>query len=152
MKGDAIGNITHLNSNKGDSTKDYSICNKSLYDCVVLPLNEISDHSKIVTIFKSTVATKNVEKDNYKWKPLTTKFKWNDKTKQKFINALENNDFLINEISQRIEAGLIDSTAANFQALFTNAAEIALERKENPKKIGKKRKNQKNGLMWNVTF
>ena len=57
-KGDPIGNFTHLNSNKGESTIDYGICNELLYACIenfmVLPLYEISDHSKIVTVFKNS--------------------------------------------------------------------------------------------------
>ena len=68
MNGDAIANFTHLNANKGESTIDYSICNKFMYECVetfmVLPLNEISDHSKIVIVYKISITTHNSEKDN----------------------------------------------------------------------------------------
>ena len=130
MIGDAIGNFTHLNANKGESTIDYSICNKSLHECVdnfmVLPLNELSDHSKIVTVFKYKVITHNLEQDKYKWKPLGVKYKWDKNNKKKFIDALKNSDNLINDISQRIEAGLIDSTGEKIQKLFLDADEISL--------------------------
>ena len=72
--GDPLGNFTHLNVNKGESAIDYSICKEYLYNYVenfmVLPLNEISDHSKIVTIFKSSITSQAVRKDDYKWNPL----------------------------------------------------------------------------------
>ena len=118
MIGDAIGNFTHLNSNKGESTIDYSICNKHMYECVenfmVLPLDELSDHSKIVTVFKSKIDAPKFGKDEYKWNPLNTRFKWNNKNKRKFFDKLENSNEITDDISQRIEAGLIDSTGEKF--------------------------------------
>ena len=55
-EGDPIGNFTHLNVNNGPSTIDYALCNEKcnmlISNFLVLPMNEISDHSKIVTVFK----------------------------------------------------------------------------------------------------
>ena len=86
----------------GESTIDYSICNETLYKCIedfmVLPLNETSDHSKIVTIFKSRINAQNPEKDKYKWSSLKMRFKWNTKNKNKFISVLQNSDEAINDI------------------------------------------------------
>ena len=105
---DASGNFTHLNANKGESTIDYIICNETLYKCIenlmVLPLNEISDHSKIVTIFKSRIKAQNPEKDKYKWNSLKTWFKWNAKNKNKFISVLQNSDEAINDILVSLRA------------------------------------------------
>jgi len=55
-RGDFSGNYTHLNFNNGPSAIDYGICNDMGYELIdnflVLPMNELSDHSKIVTILK----------------------------------------------------------------------------------------------------
>ena len=67
--GDPIGNLTFMNARQGTSTIDYAICSGALYKCIenfiVLPLTEISDHSKIVTILKNSVSLQNNPIDNY---------------------------------------------------------------------------------------
>ena len=107
--GDAIGNFTHLNNNKGPSTIDYCLCNNELYDCIenflVLPLSELSDHSKIVTVFKEVVSLPPESTDSYKWNSLNKRFKWNENVSNQFKAALKNSFAEINEICQRIEAG-----------------------------------------------
>ena len=117
-KGDMIGNYTHLNNN-GVSTVDYSLCNEHLYDSIenfiVLPLTVLSDHSKVVTIFKNGLPKPKIEADSYNWKPLKTKFKWDKEEKKKFENVLQNSTTEIDEISQRIEAGLIESSGVKLQ-------------------------------------
>ena len=103
MKGDAIGNLTHLNKNKGTSTIDYGLCNQYLYsnveNFIVLPMNELSDHSKIAIIFKNNASPIN-HKDNYKWSKLKTKLKWDNIDKKNFINCLKTSQNEIEEISQ----------------------------------------------------
>ena len=132
MKGDKIGNFTHVNANKGTSTIDYSLCNQHIYKSVenfmVLPINELSDHSKISTVFKSC-ASSNITIDNYKWKKLQTRFKWNKKSIKTFGNNLLASQNDIDEISQRIDAGLIESTGEKIQNLYFNVAKKTLEQK-----------------------
>ena len=74
QSGDFIGNFTHLNYNGGVSTIDYGLCNNILYDSVenffVLPQNELSDHSKIVTYFKNNIVVKENPLDTYPWKKI----------------------------------------------------------------------------------
>ena len=72
-KGDPFGNYTHLNFNNGPFTIDYAMCNEKCYTLLfnfqVLPMNELSDHSKIVTIFKESLPMKTGnENDTYDWK------------------------------------------------------------------------------------
>ena len=147
MSGDAIGNFTHLNTNKGESTIDYSICNKLIYESIdnfiILPLNEKSDHSKIVTLFKKETVSHNPKKDTYKWNHLGVRYKWDKNYKRKFIEALKINDMLIDNITQRIEAGLIDSTGEKIQKLFLDAAKASLESKKIFDKNWKKNKKSK---------
>ena len=54
--GDPIGNITQLNLNNGPSTIDYALCNETCYmlifNFLILPMNEISDHSKMITVLR----------------------------------------------------------------------------------------------------
>ena len=56
--GDAWGNYTHHNINKGESTVDFAIVSDTLFDHIedfkVLPQKEHSDHSKIVITIKNT--------------------------------------------------------------------------------------------------
>ena len=84
-KGDKIGNFTHLNTNQGFSTIDYSLCTEYLYKFIdnffVLPMNGLSDHSKICTVFKSCLSISKDEEDNT---PVGKKFRWENKNKMSF--------------------------------------------------------------------
>ena len=80
-KGDPFGNYTHLNFNNGQFTIDYAMCNEKCYtrlsDFLVLPSNELSDHSKIVTIFKENLLMKTEdENDTSDWKQRGILYKW----------------------------------------------------------------------------
>ena len=145
-----IGNFTHLNNNNGISTVDYGLCNAHLFDCIenffVLPLTGLSDHSKITTIFKSGILVPKAIVDNYNWRPLKTKFKWNNENKRKFENTIKNCTNEIEEISQRIEAGLIESTGVKLQELFTRAAHQSLQIKNC--KMDKNWKKRKKSKKW----
>ena len=154
-KGDKIGNFTHLNSNGGSSTIDYSLCNQLLYKYVdnffVLPIDELSDHSKITTVFKSGAHSK-VTDDNYQWNKIT-RFKWNKKDTTKFALNLLKCQNEIDEISQRIDAGLIESTGEKIQNLYFKVAKNTLEQKKNKipeKKTGKSVEKRKSGSIKNV--
>ena len=88
--GDPCGNYTHLNFNNGPSTIDYAICNDKCYKLIsnflVLPMNELSDHSKIVTVFKEGLPMKSEnENDNYNWKQRGTLYKWDKQGKNIFF-------------------------------------------------------------------
>ncbi len=147
MKGDKIGNFTHANANGGNSTIDYSLCNQHVYKFIenfmVLPITELSDHSKITTLLKRNTPL-DIIKNNYKWNTLT-KFKWDKKNKNKFCKNFFENQNEIDEISQRIEAGLIESTGENIQKLYSKVAKTSLENKgnKNQMKGNKKRKTKK---------
>ena len=107
-----------------------SICNQYLYEFVdnftVFPLNELSYHSKINTIFKSSFKCPEFDADNYKWNALGKKFKWDKENKKRFSNALKENAKEIDDISRRIDAGVINSTGEKSQNLFKTAANSAL--------------------------
>ena len=151
-KGDNSGNYTHLNFNNGPSAVDYGICNEKGYELIdnflVLPLNEISDHSKIVTILKDIPPPrKKQEINDYMWKARGTLYVWDDKGKNNFFKSLNDCTLEMNEILQRIDAGLIHSTGEKIQQIFINTAKATLKIRN--KKIGKnwkKEKSLKNGL------
>ena len=70
---------TFHSPNHRASTIDYSLCTKNLFDYIdnflVLPITEIFDHSKIVTVFNNSALVNDIPaKDSYKWKPLGTRF------------------------------------------------------------------------------
>ena len=158
-KGDPMGNFTYNDSNLGASTIDYSICTQNFYENVnnfmVLPQNELSDHSKIVTELKETPNMGSHTPDNYKWEILQNKFIWDENQKTHFINYLENDNDRISDIKQRIEAGLIGSTGNKIQELFNQAAQNVLiekhEKNLQTKTIGiKEELTRKDGLIKNV--
>ena len=124
--------ILHTNNNNGTSTIDYSLCNQHIYTSVdnfiVLPINELSDHSKITTVFKSCISPSSIV-DNYKWSKVRTRFTWDNKSAKKFANNLLANENDIDQISLRIDAGSIDSTGKIIQDLCFKVAKKSLEQK-----------------------
>ena len=62
-------------------------------------MNELSDHSKIVSVFKSSFPKKcDTETDNYKWKGRGTLYIWDKSTKRRFFNRLKDSKNEIEEI------------------------------------------------------
>ena len=108
-------------------------------------MNELSDHSKITTFLKSI--PQNDVTDDYNWKKLKPKFKCDDKSRGIFIKNILANQNEIDEISQRIEAGLIESTGEMIQQLFYNAAINAFKPK-NAKSQKDWKKKKKSNKKW----
>ena len=71
---------------------------------------------------------------------MKTRFKWDKKDKEKFVNKLKESQNEIEEISQRLDAHLIESTGKKIQELYFNAAKHSLEEKHNSQKNWEKRK------------
>ena len=109
-----------------------------------MPLSGISDHSKIITIFKSWIPIPTKNQDNHEWIPLKSRFKWDNKNRKKFAEALNSNYVELEDIKQRTEAGLVNSTGEKIQNLFMKAASMTLDTKYNtPDKNWKKRNKSK---------
>ena len=57
LKGDFLGNFTHFNKNKGQSTVDLALISDTLFtdidDLKVLPQEVYSDHCKIILTIKN---------------------------------------------------------------------------------------------------
>ena len=105
---------------------------------MALPLNEMSDHSKIVTFFKSSIPIRNVIQE-YNWNQLKTGFKWNSENKKAFADGINNNLIKPDEFSQRLEAGLVNSTGEKIQNLYIKMANLTLGAKRSrPDKNWKK--------------
>ena len=132
----------------GESTIDYSLCNYPLYESIdnfiVLPLTGLSDHSKITTIFKSSITKCNDNVDKYNWNQIGARFKWNPLNKKAFIDEFLKSVPELDDISQRIEAGLIDSTGEKIQDLYIKVSKLTLGKKRfNSQENWKKRKKGK---------
>ena len=106
-------------------------------------MNELSDHSKIVTVFKEGVPIpSNTENDKCGKKEVL--YKWDKKSKGAFFNKLRNSVEEIEEINQRIDAGLVHSAGEQIQQLFIKTAKTTLQQKnKNVSKNWKKRKKSK---------
>ena len=70
----------------------------------------MSDHSKITTIFKSRITIHNESQDKYNWNQIKTGFKWSSENKKAFADGFKNSLIELDEISQRLEAGLVNQT------------------------------------------
>ena len=150
-EGDPIGNFTHLNFNNGPSTIDYALCNEKcnmlISNFLVLPMNEISDHSKIVTVFKEGIPiTNETENDKYMWKERGVLYKWDKEKRHVFFNKIRNSIKEFQEIHQRIDAGLVHSAGEQIQQLFIQTARATLQGKT--KKISKNWKKRKKSKKW----
>ena len=112
--GDPLGNFTYYDEKLGASLVDYSICSQNFYkhidNFMTLPHNELSDHCKIVTEINGYIANETSVNDSYDWKNIPKKFHWNNDVKKAFVDYFSGAQGKINEINQRIDAGLINST------------------------------------------
>ena len=128
-KGDPLGNFTYYDEKLGASAVDYSICSQDFYhhieNFMTLPQNELSDHCKIVTEIKGYHADDSPGTDTYIWKNIPKNIQWNDEIKKTFTNYLLNAEMEVDEINQRIDAGLINSTGKMIQELYQKAAHSA---------------------------
>ena len=123
--GDPLGMITYHDPNLGSSTIDYGICSQNFYDHVknflVLPQTELSDHCKIVTELKHSYVNI-VKEDQHSWIKFPKKLKWDKKYESKFKEYLENRKEALDEIEQRLEAGLVNSSGEKIQSIFIEVA------------------------------
>ena len=83
---------------------------------IVLTINELPDHSNMMTFLKINTSI-NITRDVDKWNKLT-QFKSEKTNKNKFHDGFILKQKEINEILQRIEAGLIESTGQISTQLF----------------------------------
>ena len=86
--------------------------------------------------------------DDYNWKKRGTLYKWDKNRKRIFINALQECTEEIEDISQRIDAGLVHSAGEHIQQLLAKTAKATLEVKgksvsETSKNWKKKKKVKK---------
>ena len=133
-QGDFLGNFTHHNKNTGQSVVDLALISDALFpfmdDFKVLPQNTYSDHCKIVLTIKNLKAIPNPQ--TYEWQSLSPEYKWDSETSPlKFLEAFNLDEIknLMNDCSQRIEAGLTESSGELLQEIFKKAAEISLTKK-----------------------
>ena len=138
LSGDPRGLYTFHDPNLGASTVDYSICSQSFFkhikNFMVLPQNELSDHSKIVTELNYEITATLPTRDKYDWIENNNNYKWVENKSEEFKNYLDQLHGDIDEIKQRLEAGLVDSSGKMLQDLFIKAADNILEKKKIPKK------------------
>ena len=108
---------------------------------MVLPQNELSDHYKIISEFVLSCPPIPQLSDKYDWIKLEPKYKWDNNNSSKFKMFLENSSNELEEIKQRLDAGLTKSTGEKIQAIYLMSAEETLckMKKENfPKHKSKK--------------
>ena len=95
---------------------------------MVLPQNELSDHCKIITelALASTVRPKPTDKHN--WNNLESHYIWSENDSSKFRHSLENSRIDLEDIKQRLDAGLIESTGLKLQGIYQKSADLVLKK------------------------
>ena len=142
--GDPLGMNTYFDPNLGGSTIDYGICSQNFYkhikNFMVLPQTETSDHCKIVTELNHMYI--NIDKeDGYKGIKFPKKFKWVNKFAGKFKEVLENSTVSLNEIDQRLVAGLVQSSGETIQNIYVKTT-IQIFGEKPEKKTNSNRKSK----------
>ena len=82
-----------------------------------------------MTELKVRVKSETLIEENYDWETLPNNFVWDDTLKSSFSTNLGNNQEILSDIKQRIEAGLIRSTGEKIQNLFILTANKVLTQK-----------------------
>ena len=134
--GDYWRSFTHFNKNKGASLVDLAISSCNLFDKIkafsVSPQSELSDHCKITLSFGSDNHTQANEQktDEYKWFQLPNRYKWDPKMSSKCKEVLSSTFFkgIVEQATQTLEAGLIESTGLKIQQIFQETAKECLRK------------------------
>ena len=137
--GDTQGKYTFYDNAQGASTIDLAIASNPLLNRIKSFLvnrpNELSKHCKItlrISNMKSNIQPK--PKENYPWIELEGGFVWSDMdlSEEKFKDALSSESVkkLLEECTQYLDAGLIESSSKKIQEVFTEAAKTSLEPKK----------------------
>ncbi len=138
--GDESGNFTFFDSNKGASSIDLAIASDLAMEKVksfnVFRQDEISQHCKIVLRLNNIKPPDNPEKkikDTYNWILLKEKYVWSADMADTFGRVISTSIFctpIIEECTQLITAGLIESASMKMAELFNKAAERTLQPKQ----------------------
>ena len=145
--GDIPGNITYFHS-KGTSTIDYAIASHNMIGkikyCNVLPLTHFSDHCMLklnIGIPKTNSISLCQDNNKNTLKPLPIKFKWNEASKIKFLNNLQNPQTLYEirtlNSKQYKSPEDVQSLCQNITDIFKRTANASLQRikiKSSPKR------------------
>ena len=135
ISGDPKGTFTFFDRKAGASTIDVSIASDPLFPMiksfVVSHQDELSQHCKVITRIKNLKNNlAETETEDYPWTELKTNYKWALTSSTSLATALNSPDLLpkIEECTQFLNAGLVESASNKVEEIFTLAADIALEK------------------------
>ena len=162
--GDPHGCFSFYDTKQGASAIDLAIASDPIAKEVeTFTINNPVDythHCKIELRLNNIVAIPEKEEEEYTWIELGDKYRWKDDSEGKFQEALKDPKVvkLANECNQYLDAGLVELASNKLISMYIEAANISLEKKNNPKRkennpayISTKR-NGKNGLMKSAKF
>ena len=153
LNGDFMGNFTHYNKNKGQSTVDLALISDSLFndidDLKILPQETFSDHSKIILTISNMKEVKDEQPKEYEWINMKPAFKWQEDSEEQYKAALESEEVneMIRKCRRLINTNKIEDAGKTLQEIFITGAKLSLEEKKsqttNHKPQGKKKKTKK---------
>ena len=134
LRGDSDGAFTFFDRKMGASTIDIAVASDPLFPLIksfiVSNQEEFSQHCKIITRIKNLKNNlEEQEPDEYPWTTLKGNYKWAITSSLSLGMALNSPELLpmIEECTQFLEAGLVESASDKIEEIFTKAADSALE-------------------------
>ena len=90
---------------------------------MVLSQNELSDHCKMITDFILSKPRTSQESDTYDWIDKKPHYLWDQNNSLKFKQFSEKSSSELEDIKQRLDAGLIESIGEKIQEIYLISAE-----------------------------
>ena len=138
--GDPHGCFSFYDTKQGASAIDLAIASDPIAKEVeTFTINNPVDythHCKIELRLNNIVAIPEKEEEEYTWIELGDKYRWKDDSEGKFQEALKDPKVvkLANECNQYLDAGLVELASNKLISMYIEAANISLEKKNNPKR------------------
>ena len=153
--GDQTGSFTYYDTQQGASTIDVAVVSDSLQPAIksllVQHQSEITKHCKIVVRIKNLkeVRTLNKSKDEYPWISIPKKYIWEENSEDRLYRALNSPELasVREELTQYLDAGLVDQASKKLDELYTKAADTVLKVKK-PKREKHPYKHKQKPKKW----
>ena len=138
IKGDQTGSFTFYDTQQGASTIDMAVASDSIQPMIksllVQHQTEISKHCKIVVRIKNLKESSKIStiKDDYPWIPTSKKYIWEDHSGESLGRTLSSRELAAEreEVTQYLDAGLVEQASNKLTELYTKAADIVLRVKK----------------------
>ena len=154
--GDQTGSFTFYDTQQGASTIDVAVVSDSLQpvikSLVVQHQSEMSKHCKIVVRIKNLKESSALKKskDEYPWISTPKKYIWEEDSQDRLYRALNSPELasVREELTQYLDAGLVDQASNKLDELYTKAADTVLKVRKKAKQGKHPYKHKQKPKKW----